>query len=107
MSRFADYYIKYKHDFAPYDWDDRQSHLAALFAADDGIVFGEGEPSEEQQKQGVPYAKIFNHRVYHLFFSIISNAIISFLCSAFLGICLGTCFAYIIDFSEYNHRLCT
>ena len=66
MARFADYYIKYKHDFAPYDWDDRQSHLAALFAADDGIVFGEGEPSEEQQKQGAPYAKIFNHRVYHL-----------------------------------------
>ena len=66
MTKLADFYIKYKHDFAPYDWENRQSHLAALFTSDDGIIFGEGEPSEEQQEQGIPYAKIFNHRVYHL-----------------------------------------
>lgn len=44
----------------------RQSHLAALFAEDSTIVFGEGDPSEEQQQEGIPYAKVFNHRVYHL-----------------------------------------
>lgn len=66
MTKLADFYIKYKHDFAPYDWENRQSHLAALFTSDYGIIFGEGEPSEEQQEQGIPYAKIFNHRVYHL-----------------------------------------
>lgn len=33
-----------------------------------------------------------------LFFSIISNAIISFLCTAFLGICLSACFGNIVDF---------
>lgn len=66
MAQFADYYIRYKYDFAPYDWENRQSHLAALFADDSTIVFGEGNPSEEQQKEGIPYAKVFNHRVYHL-----------------------------------------
>lgn len=66
MAQFADYYIRYKYDFAPYDWENRQSHLAALFAEDSTIVFGEGDPSEEQQQEGIPYAKVFNHRVYHL-----------------------------------------
>lgn len=38
MAQFADYYIRYKYDFAPYDWENRQSHLAALFAEDSTIV---------------------------------------------------------------------
>lgn len=50
MAQFADYYIRYKYDFAPYEWENRQSHLAALFAEDSTIVFGEGDPSEEQQQ---------------------------------------------------------
>lgn len=49
MAQFADYYIRYKYDFAPYEWENRQSHLSALFAEDSTIVFGEGDPSEEQQ----------------------------------------------------------
>lgn len=66
MAKFADYYIKYKHEFAPYDWEDRQKHLATLFQEDKDIVFGEGEASEEQAKKGIPYDKVYNHRVYHL-----------------------------------------
>ena len=66
MSRFAQYYIKYHHELAPYDWEDRQKHLGALFDNDESIVFGEGEPSEEQKAHGEKYAKTFNHRVYHL-----------------------------------------
>jgi len=66
MSRFAQYYIKYHHDFAPYDWEDRQKHLGALFAKDESICFGVGEPSEEQKAKGEAYAKTYNHRVYHL-----------------------------------------
>ncbi len=38
MAQFADYYIRYKYDFAPYEWENRQSHLAALFAEDSTIV---------------------------------------------------------------------
>ena len=30
MARFADYYIRYKYEFAPHCWEDRQKHLAAL-----------------------------------------------------------------------------
>ena len=37
-----------------------------MFERNDSIIFGEGVPSEEQQKNGIPYAKVFNHRVYHL-----------------------------------------
>lgn len=66
MAKFAKYYIRYKHSFAPYDWENRQDHLAALFEKDDSIAFGEGCPSEEQQLSGIPYARVFNHRVYHL-----------------------------------------
>ena len=44
-----------------------------------------------------------------LFFSIISNAIISFLCTAFLGICLGTYFFYIVDIqniiTDFAHNI--
>jgi len=66
MSRFAQYYIKYHHEFAPYDWEDRQKHLGALFETDESIVFGKGEPSEKQIEEGEKYAKTYNHRVYHL-----------------------------------------
>ena len=44
-----------------------------------------------------------------LFFSIISNAIISFLCTAFLGICLSACFGNIVDFqniiTDFAHNI--
>jgi len=66
MSRFAQYFIKYHHEFAPYDWEDRQKHLGALFETDESITFGVGEPSEEQKAKGEIYAKTYNHRVYHL-----------------------------------------
>lgn len=51
MAKFATYYFKYNHEFAPYEWGNRQKHLAALFAEDSNIVFGEGEPTEEQRAQ--------------------------------------------------------
>lgn len=66
MAKFATYYLKYNHEFAPHDWEDRQKHLAALFAEDSNIVFGEGTPTEAQQAQGLPYNRVFEHRVYHL-----------------------------------------
>lgn len=66
MSRFAQYSIKYHHEFAPYDWENRQKHLGALFEKDESIVFGVGEPSEEQKAKGEVYAKTYNHRVCHL-----------------------------------------
>lgn len=66
MARFAQYYIKYHHEFAPYDWEKRQEHLGALFERDESIIFGVGEPSEEQRAKGEQYAKTYNHRVYHL-----------------------------------------
>ena len=66
MARFATYYIRYNEELAPYDWEDRQEHLSALFSQDNSITFGEGVPSDEQKKNGFHYAKIFNHRVYHL-----------------------------------------
>lgn len=34
MSRFAQYYGKYKHDAGCYDWEQRQQHLGALFDKD-------------------------------------------------------------------------
>ena len=43
MSSFAQYYIKYFHEFAPYDWEKRQEYLAAFFQADDSIEFAIGE----------------------------------------------------------------
>ena len=66
MARFAQYYIKYHHEFAPYDREKRQEHLGALFEKDESITFGVGEPSEEQRAKGDQYAKTYNHRVYHL-----------------------------------------
>ena len=57
MSRFAQYYIRYKHDFAPHDWEQRQEHLALLFEKDDSIEFFLGEGDER---------KVYKHRVYHL-----------------------------------------
>lgn len=66
MARFATYYFRYDHELGPYEWEKRQEHLAALFDKDDCITFGDGEPSEEQKRNHIPYAKVFNHRVYHL-----------------------------------------
>ncbi len=66
MAKFAKYWLRYDYDFSPHSWEDRQQHLADLFKDSDSIVFGEGEPSEEQKKEGIPYAKVFNHRIYHL-----------------------------------------
>ena len=57
MSSFAQYYIRYLHEFAPYDWEKRQEYLAAFFEADDSIEFAIGEGDKR---------KVFNHRVYHL-----------------------------------------
>ncbi len=68
MAKFATYFFRYSQDdmFPPRQWENRQQHLAALFEKDDSILFGEGLPSDEQTKEGIPYAKVFNHRVYHL-----------------------------------------
>lgn len=66
MARFAQYYIKYHHDFAPHDWEKRQEHFDALFEKDESITFGVGEPSDEQKAKGEQYAKTYKHRVYHL-----------------------------------------
>lgn len=66
MAKFAKYYIRYKGTFGPYDWENRQKHLAALFEKDNSIDFGEGTPSEKQRQQNVAYAKTYNHRIYHL-----------------------------------------
>ncbi len=57
MSRFAHYYIRYRHDFAPYDWEERQKHLGALFENDESIEFSFGEGKER---------KVYKHQVYHL-----------------------------------------
>ncbi len=37
MSSFAQYYIRFCHEFAPYDWEKRQEYLAAFLQADDSI----------------------------------------------------------------------
>ena len=57
MSRFAHYYIKYKHDFGPHELDDRQRHLDALFETDESIAFVVGEDEKK---------KVYKHRVYRL-----------------------------------------
>ena len=68
MARFATYYLRYKKEplVGPYEWEKRQEHLASLFDNDNSIVFGEGQLSDKQCEDGIPYAKVFNHRVYHL-----------------------------------------
>ena len=57
MSRFAQYYAKYKHDAGCYDWEQRQQHLGALFDKDESIEFYMGEGTDR---------KVYKHRVYHL-----------------------------------------
>jgi len=57
MSRFAQYYVKYKHNAGCYDWEQRQQHLGALFDKDESIEFYLGEGSDR---------KVYKHRVYHL-----------------------------------------
>ena len=68
MVKFATYFFRYSQAdlFPPREWENRQQHLAALFEKDDSILFGDGLPSDEQTKEGIPYAKVYNHRVYHL-----------------------------------------
>ena len=57
MSRFAQYYGKYKHDAGCYDWEQRQQHLGALFENDESIEFYMGEAETR---------KVYKHRVYKL-----------------------------------------
>lgn len=57
MARFAHYYIRYKHEFAPHDWPNRQRHLGALFQTDGSIEFAMGEGEQR---------KVYKHRVRHL-----------------------------------------
>lgn len=57
MAQFAHYYAKYKHDFAPYEWEKRQQHLGALFERDESIEFSSGEDEGR---------KVYKHQVYHL-----------------------------------------
>ena len=58
MSKFAQYFMEYKHGlFSPTDWENRQQHLAALLAEDDSIAFTDGEGNS---------MKTYKHRVYHL-----------------------------------------
>lgn len=57
MARFAQFYIKYNHELAPYQWENRQQHLGRLFETDTSIDFLLGEGDQQ---------KVFNHRVYHL-----------------------------------------
>lgn len=66
MAKFATYYFRYRNEWGGHEWEQRQQHLATLFETNDSIVFGEGVPSNEQQKEGAQYAKVFNHRIYHL-----------------------------------------
>ena len=57
MARFAQDYIKYHYEFAPYDWEKRQERRGALFDGDDSSTFGDGEPAEEQRAKGEQVAK--------------------------------------------------
>jgi hypothetical protein len=57
MSRFAQYYIRFRHDAGCYDWEKRQQHLGALFERDESIEFFMGEREER---------KVYKHKVYHL-----------------------------------------
>lgn len=57
MSRFAQYYVKYKHDAGCYEWEQRQQHLGALFEKDESIEFYMGEAETR---------KVYKHLVYHL-----------------------------------------
>lgn len=66
MAQFADYYIRYKYDFAPMNGKIGRAIWQLFSQRIPPSFFGEGDPSEEQQQEGIPYAKVFNHRVYHL-----------------------------------------
>lgn len=57
MSKFAQYYCRYKHAPGCYDWQLRQQHLDALFKQDDSIEFYLGEDTDR---------KLYKHKVYHL-----------------------------------------
>ena len=57
MAYFAQYYIRYKHNFAPHDWELRQQHLSSLFESDNSVEFSLGEGNDQ---------KVYKHRVYHL-----------------------------------------
>ncbi|MCH5312513.1 MAG: hypothetical protein J1E57_11280 [Prevotella sp.] len=57
MSRFAQYYIKYRHEAGCYDWEQRQQHFANLFITDESIEFFLGEGNER---------KVYKHKVYRL-----------------------------------------
>ncbi len=57
MAYFAQYYIRYKHNFAPHDWELRQQHLSSLFESDNSVEFSLGEGNDK---------KVYKHRVYHL-----------------------------------------
>ena len=57
MSRFAQYYSRFKHDAGAYDWEKRQLHLGTFFKEDDSIDFFLGEGEQRN---------VYKHRVYHL-----------------------------------------
>lgn len=57
MSRFAQYYIKFKYEAGCYDWEQRQQHLDSLFETDGSIEFFLGEGNER---------KVYKHKVYRL-----------------------------------------
>ena len=57
MAQFAHYFIKYKHDIGPHDWEQRQQHLSALFEKNDSIEFSTGEGDD---------CKVYKYQVYHL-----------------------------------------
>ena len=57
MAQFAHYYIKYKHDLGPHEWEKRQQHLGILFEKNDSIEFSTGEGDD---------CKVYKHQVYHL-----------------------------------------
>ena len=57
MSRFAQYYIKYKYEPGCYEWQQRQQHLSRLFDNDESIEFYLGKGDTR---------KVYKHKVYHL-----------------------------------------
>lgn len=57
MSRFAQYYIRFKHEAGCYDWEQRQQHFGDLFETDESIGFSLGEGEDR---------KDYKHRVYCL-----------------------------------------
>lgn len=48
--KIVTYYFRYNHEFASHKWEDRQKHLAALFAEDSNIVFGKATPLRSSRK---------------------------------------------------------